>query len=179
MIEREPALASSVSASRPLFLHNILSYIPSIVTFFQYLCQGESLRLPLFICFLVLAGVAPAIKAVLTARRIMDRTDFYKDDFVLDAKYKGYGNTEVNQIGGDDLHQLITYMYRLRTSRGGFVVPLKQNEFAAKAKELDGYGGWLGVYGLSVELACNSYKDYVASIEKQELLMKQEISQLI
>lgn len=105
--------------------------------------------------------------------------DFYKDDFVLDAKYKGYGNTEVNQIGGDDLHQLITYMYRLRTSRGGFVVPLKQNEFAAKAKELDGYGGWLGVYGLSVELACNSYKDYVASIEKQELLMKQEISQLI
>ena len=73
----------------------------------------------------------------------------------------------------------ITYMYRLRTSRGGFVVPLKQNEYAAKAKELDGYGGWLGVYGLSVELACNSYKDYVASIEKQELLMKQEISQLI
>lgn len=41
--------------------------------------NGESLRHPFFVCFLILTGVAPAIKAVLTARRIMDRTDFFDE----------------------------------------------------------------------------------------------------
>ena len=101
--------------------------------------------------------------------------DFFKNDFVLDAKYKSYGNTEVSGIDRDDLHQVITYMYRLRASRGGFVVPLKQNETTTKQKELDGYGGWLGVYGLRVELPCSSYKDYIAQITQQEKQLTIEI----
>lgn len=101
--------------------------------------------------------------------------DFFKDDFVLDAKYKSYGNTEVSGIDRDDLHQVITYMYRLRTSRGGFVVPLKQNEATTKPKELDGYGGWLGVYGLRVEFSSASYNDFIAQITQQEEKLALEI----
>ena len=94
--------------------------------------------------------------------------DFYKDDYVLDAKYKGYGNTDVQNIGGDDLHQVITYMYRLKSSHGGFVVPLRRNEQAAGSRELEGYGGTLGLYGLHVDHTCTNYKEYMAVLQKQE-----------
>ena len=101
--------------------------------------------------------------------------DFYKDNFVLDAKYKGYGNSTVQQIDGDDLHQVITYMYRLKAVHGGFVVPLRRDEYAAEPKELDGYGGSLGVYGLRVDIPSDSYKDYIAQISEQEKKLIQEI----
>lgn len=101
--------------------------------------------------------------------------DFYKEDFVLDAKYKGYGNTEVQHVDGDDLHQVITYMYRLRATNGGFVVPLRRYEQAKKPKELDGYGGSLGVYGLKVDIPSDNYKDYISQIIQQEEMMSIEI----
>lgn len=104
--------------------------------------------------------------------------DYYKDDFVLDAKYKGYGNKEIQHIDGDDIHQLISYMYRLRASRGGFVVPLKKDEYAAKSKELEGYGGEIGVYGLQVDIESNKYEDYIYSVIKQEQILKQIIAYL-
>ena len=101
--------------------------------------------------------------------------DFYKEDFVLDAKYKGYGNTEVQHVDGDDLHQVITYMFRLRATNGGFVVPLRRNEQAAMPKQLDGYGGSLGVYGLRVDIPCDNYKDYITLIHENEQAYKKYI----
>lgn len=98
--------------------------------------------------------------------------DFYKSDFVLDAKYKGYGNTELQNIGGDDLHQIITYMFRLRAIRGGFVVPLRNGEQISRKKELEGYGGELGLYGLHVEHQVTRFKDYISRMAEQETLLK-------
>lgn len=46
--------------------------------------------------------------------------DFWRKDFVLDAKYKNYGEYSVQS---KDYHQIITYMYLMKIQRGGFVVP--------------------------------------------------------
>lgn len=101
--------------------------------------------------------------------------DFYRDRFVLDAKYKGYGNTEIQNVSGDDLHQIITYMYRLKADRGGFIVPLREGEHATREKELAGYGGRLGIYGLHVATQSGSFIEYMSRMEEQEQLLKQQI----
>lgn len=52
--------------------------------------------------------------------------DFYDDDFVLDAKYKNYGETCVQSA---DYHQIISYMHLLKLKSGGFCFPTK-NKFS-------------------------------------------------
>ena len=101
--------------------------------------------------------------------------DFYRNDFVLDAKYKGYGNTEIQNVSGDDLHQVIAYMYRLRVSRGGFVVPLRKDEQAESRKELAGYGGSIGIYGLHTEHTCETFAEFVLKMREEEEILKHHI----
>lgn len=105
--------------------------------------------------------------------------DFYKEDFVLDAKYKGYENTTIQNVDGDDLHQVITYMYRLKASQGGFVVPFRWNEELSQPKELSGYGGKLGIYGLRVEYSCPNYQQFVSLIQRQEDILKKHIISIV
>lgn len=74
--------------------------------------------------------------------------DFYKyDDFVLDAKYKGYGGVDVSAVGREDLHQIITYMWILNVHKGGFVFPLKANQECKPTRTLSGINGEIGMYG--------------------------------
>lgn len=48
--------------------------------------------------------------------------DFYKDDMVLDAKYKRLGSYDkVSKLDRNDVHQVIAYMTTLKVNRGGFV----------------------------------------------------------
>ena len=66
--------------------------------------------------------------------------DFYKDGIVLDAKYKRYAELELQKLDGDDLHQVITYMYILRAQHGGFIVPKQHvnNGISSQSKLLKG-----------------------------------------
>ena len=51
--------------------------------------------------------------------------DFYKDDMVLDAKYKRLGSyNNVSMVDPDDVHQVIAYMSALHVNKGGFIAPL-------------------------------------------------------
>lgn len=55
--------------------------------------------------------------------------DFYKDDMVLDAKYKRLGSYDkVSKLDRNDVHQVMAYMTTLKVNRGGFVAPLEQKE---------------------------------------------------
>lgn len=45
--------------------------------------------------------------------------DFYKEDYILDAKYKHLYGT----VGREDLYQVISYMYCMNASLGGYVYP--------------------------------------------------------
>jgi len=96
--------------------------------------------------------------------------DFYKDDIVLDAKYKRYANLKLQKIDGEDLHQVITYMYILAVKHGGFIVPWSYclRDYKPEPKILNGYGGSMNIYGITVDTPARSYKEYCNLMSQYE-----------
>ena len=96
--------------------------------------------------------------------------DFYKEDIVLDAKYKRYADMKLEKIDGDDLHQVISYMYILAAQYGGLIVPRQheQKDIVQIPKILKGYGGKMNIYGIIVDSAAHNYKDYCAKMNQHE-----------
>lgn len=101
--------------------------------------------------------------------------DFYKDDFVIDAKYKRLSGKSVLEVDRDDIHQVITYMYRLKAQYGGFAVPWNSLDKWSERRELLGYGGWMNVYGVIVDHQVTNFKEYVALMEKNEIDFQRQI----
>jgi len=50
--------------------------------------------------------------------------DFWKDNFILDAKYKHLNAG----VGREDLYQVVTYMYCKKASAGGYIFPYEKSE---------------------------------------------------
>ena len=96
--------------------------------------------------------------------------DFYKDDIVLDATYKRYADMKLQNIDGDDLHQVITYMYILGACYGGLIVPRqhKQKDIVQTSKLLNGYGGRMNIYSIIVDSPAQNYKDYCMQMNQHE-----------
>ena len=88
--------------------------------------------------------------------------DFYKEGIVLDAKYKRYAELEIQKLDGDDLHQVITYMYIRRAQYGGFIVPRQYGTYGhdSQSKVLNGFGGSMNIYGIIVDTPANDFKTY-------------------
>ena len=96
--------------------------------------------------------------------------DFYKEGIVLDAKYKRYAHMKLQSIDGDDLHQVITYMYILAANQGGFIVPWQHDieDSTPQLKILNGYGGRMSIYGITVDTPANSFKSYCQQMAQFE-----------
>lgn len=99
--------------------------------------------------------------------------DFYReeDSFIIDAKYK----RETNR---DDIHQMITYMYRLKGTKGTFIQPsdgIRQKE----SYELLGYGteynSTLQTYFYPISQITNDYRQFVADMVLSENMLKNTI----
>lgn len=99
--------------------------------------------------------------------------DFYRDEdsFIIDAKYK-------REIVRDDIHQIITYMYRLKGRNGLFIQPsdsICQNE----SFDLLGYGiennAKLQTYFYPISQTANDYKQFVADMIQSENILKLQI----
>lgn len=104
--------------------------------------------------------------------------DFYKEGVVLDAKYKRYAELALQKIDGDDLHQVITYMYILEAQHGGFIVP-KQYDYkslSSQPKTLKGYGGSMNIYGIVVDTPADNFKAYCKQMEYYEREFKNTVS---
>lgn len=96
--------------------------------------------------------------------------DFYreKDCFIIDAKYK-------REINRNDIHQMITYMYRLKGKNGTFIQP--GNVVCPNDRyELLGYGtddnAELQTYFCHIPQTTNDYKQFVADMIVSENLLK-------
>ncbi len=82
--------------------------------------------------------------------------DFYKKDksVVLDAKYKRMRNLDgKNEIDRNDMHQIVTYMYITKASKGGFIYPYNCKSDLINHSELgtlNGYAGNVFTYGLKI-----------------------------
>lgn len=83
--------------------------------------------------------------------------DFYKDDFVIDAKYKHLESG----VGREDLYQLVTYMYCKKATNGAYIYPCKDKNIKAFKYQLVGYEGFINVVPFYVPQSANSYEEFV------------------
>ncbi len=96
--------------------------------------------------------------------------DFWKTNYILDAKYK---RLDKNGVGREDLYQVVTYMHCMKTVDGGFVYPTG-NENKAEKYELAGCGGTMHILGVKVSHECNDYKKYADEMGKIEENLKKQ-----
>ena len=90
--------------------------------------------------------------------------DFYKDDFVIDAKYKHLESG----VGREDLYQLVTYMYCKKATNGAYIYPCKDKNIKASKFQLVGYEGFISVMPFYVPQSANSYEEFVSLIYNVE-----------
>ena len=83
--------------------------------------------------------------------------DFYKDDFVIDAKYKHLESG----VGREDLYQLVTYMYCKKATNGAYIYHCKDKNIKAFKYQLVGYEGFISVVPFYVPQSANSYEEFV------------------
>ena len=100
--------------------------------------------------------------------------DFYKDNFVLDAKYK---NLETNDIGREDMNQVITYMYLLQAKEGAFIYPEKESkkDNPIEIGVLKGYGNIVNLYHLIIPENSKDFKAFTNEIKENEVKMIEKL----
>jgi 5-methylcytosine-specific restriction endonuclease McrBC regulatory subunit McrC len=102
----------------------------------------------------------------------------WKNNFVLDAKYKQLNGKETDEISAhfsrDDLHQLITYMHILPAYKGGLIYPLKYSDsshliVSKTFKTIYGLGGKIATYGVPIPLYKKNEYDIFCSKMRNEI----------
>ena len=104
--------------------------------------------------------------------------DFWKDDIVLDAKYKRLAiNGDHLDIDREDVHQIMAYMYRLKAPKGGVICPYvgDANKVISQRMHKDSYLGTLSLHAVSIPRDCNSYDDFITRITYNENALLNEI----
>ena len=87
--------------------------------------------------------------------------DFYKDDAVLDAKYKRLGRCKsVDDVGRDDLHQVYTYAAALKSKICGFVAPLEEKQQYIPTETLINTNTTMSLFGIEISKVTKSYSDF-------------------
>ena len=95
--------------------------------------------------------------------------DFYKDDFVLDAKYKRLGNyDDVSKVGPDDIHQVIAYIVALKASKGGFISPLENKQTIIPTKKIKNISSTLSIFGIEICKTATSYAEFCDKMKENE-----------
>lgn len=91
--------------------------------------------------------------------------DFYKENIVLDAKYKRFEKYEkVSQVDRNDIHQVITYMNNQNAKYGGFVVPYEHAKDKVVTSLLKGRTSHLSIYGLEIYRNAKTYKEFCSGM---------------
>ena len=89
--------------------------------------------------------------------------DFYKDDFILDAKYKHLNRG----IGREDLYQVVTYMYCQKANHGGYVYPDEGYNSYSKY-QLEGYEGYIHLLPVSIPQDKSKYNAFIQTMDESE-----------
>lgn len=101
--------------------------------------------------------------------------DFYLNDMVLDAKYKG-------GVQREDYHQMITYQYILNGRMGGFISPGEispnENSRSIRLGRLNGYRAELFTFHLGIPRVCASYSEFRQRIKDEEEAVCEEVRKM-
>ena len=105
--------------------------------------------------------------------------DFYKDDFILDAKYKHLSKG----VSREDLYQVVTYMYCKTAKNGGYVYPNNTaREQGITKYVLEGYGGVMHLIPFYVpqankdSLPFKEFKEFCEDINQSETSLSESIN---
>lgn len=105
--------------------------------------------------------------------------DFYKDDIVLDAKYKKLESYEkVSNVKRDDIHQLITYITILKASKGVFIAPLSERQQNIPKSLLNDSSAALYILGIEICKMSTSYADFCETMKAKEAFFVDTLRQL-
>ena len=89
--------------------------------------------------------------------------DFYKANFILDAKYKHLNSG----VGREDLYQVVTYMYCSSAKHGGYLYPDEGNGKDCNY-QLAGYNGFIHLFPFKVPQNSVKHEDFVKQIKEEE-----------
>lgn len=93
--------------------------------------------------------------------------DFYKDNFILDAKYKHLNRG----IGREDLYQVVTYMYCSTAGNGGYVYPDEGANVYSRF-QLNGYQGYIHLFPVTVPQNSKNLNDFIQAMKHSENKLK-------
>lgn len=103
--------------------------------------------------------------------------DFYKDDMVLDAKYKRLGSYEkVSKVDKNDINQVITYMTTLHVGKGGFVAPLEHKQEKIPTSRLKESSSTLSIFGIEISKMISSYSDFCKQMKEMESIFVESLN---
>lgn len=105
--------------------------------------------------------------------------DFYREDYILDAKYKHLNG----RVGREDLYQVVSYMYCMDKPYGGYVYPDDSDQkatifkLAGKGLEYKGdTGGILSVVPFKIPQKAENWKDFLQGINQSESRLKESFA---
>lgn len=105
--------------------------------------------------------------------------DFYKDDMVLDAKYKRLGSYEkVSKVDKNDINQVITYMTTLHVGKGGFVAPLEHKQEKIPTSRLKESSSTLSIFGIEISKMISSYSDFCKQMKEMESIFVESLNMI-
>jgi 3-phosphoshikimate 1-carboxyvinyltransferase len=96
--------------------------------------------------------------------------DFYKDDFVLDAKYKRLGSYEnVSKVDNGDIFQMVSYLTILSAHKGGFVSPLELEQIKIPREIIKGAdSASISIFGIEISKELGSFDDFCSEMKQKE-----------
>ena len=96
--------------------------------------------------------------------------DFYKDDFVLDAKYKRLGSYEnVSKVDNGDIFQMVSYLTILSAHKGGFVSPLELEQIKIPREIIKGTdSASISIFGIEISKELGSFDDFCSEMKQKE-----------
>ncbi len=99
--------------------------------------------------------------------------DFWKNDFIMDAKYKHLNNG----VGREDLYQVVTYMFCKQIKKGGYVYPYEKDENPVKYElHEDSYGEYIHVIPVYIPAHDNLQKFIEGMRSSEEKLIEAILS---
>lgn len=103
--------------------------------------------------------------------------DFYKEDMVLDAKYKRLGSYhKVSKVDPDDVHQVMAYMSALHVNKGGFIAPLVNRQTQPPKSQIFGTSSSLFIFGIEISRTSSSYSEFCEQMKIKEKEFVQSIN---
>jgi 5-methylcytosine-specific restriction enzyme subunit McrC len=99
--------------------------------------------------------------------------DFWKENFILDAKYKNLAEP----IDRNDMNQIISYMYVKRAKIGGFIYPTKNfSKLEHKTiGKLNGFEGNVKTWCLSIPQASANFKEFMKTMYENEQELRENL----